>query len=231
MKNILATYMLRRSLPRKKAQFISVPVKLEGRQRSIYDRITEESYIAEFDLTIANEAVRLIYQRQACVDATVFQERIDDNIFRPYIPSAKIEAVHDLLDTFPPDQKVVIFCSYRAPILRLEAELGKRAYTYLAGPKQKSDPATLLNRRNILISTYDSLGVGANLQAANICILLDLPLSQTLFRQALGRIDRIGQMQQPIYYIIQAKDTVDGDVRDMINDKLVTFDRLIVTDK
>lgn len=219
LQDILFNYQLRRLGKRIEPQFITVPIRLHQEQLAIYQAITDNSYIGRYDLTIPNEAVRQIYQRQASVDASVFHGT--------EIPSAKLEAVIDLLDTFPSDQKVVIFSSYRQPIIRLSAVLGSRGHLYLAGSHDAVSPEELLNRKLKLLTTYASLGAGANLQAASICILLDLPLSQTLFRQALGRINRIGQQSQPIYYILHALNTVDGDVKTLIENKMYTFDHVV----
>lgn len=59
----------------------------------------------------------------------------------------------------------------------------------------KTDPQI-----NPLIATYPSLSVGVTLINANICILLDLPMRQYMWEQAVHRIFRIGQDTQTYVY-------------------------------
>ncbi len=60
-----------------------------------------------------------------------------------------------------------------------------------------------LNKKdNPLVATYQSLGTGVPLIAANVVICMDLPFRQYLYDQAISRVWRLGQDQQVYVYIL-----------------------------
>jgi SNF2 family DNA or RNA helicase len=62
-----------------------------------------------------------------------------------------------------------------------------------------------------------------------------MPESSLLYKQALGRIDRIGQTRVPMYYYLVMEKTIDEDIYDMIEKKIEfseeILDKLLLEDK
>ncbi|KAI1387629.1 uncharacterized protein F4822DRAFT_288945 [Hypoxylon trugodes] len=68
-------------------------------------------------------------------------------------------------------------------------------YQRMQSPVNPADTNAL---NKIMISTYELSGKGHNLQRANYCILMEVPISTDVLRQAAGRVDRQGEDMTPI---------------------------------
>jgi len=75
---------------------------------------------------------------------------------------------------------------------------------------------------DILIST-DAGGEGLNLQFANTVINYDLPWNPMKIEQRIGRVDRIGQVNDVNVFNFILNDTVENRVRTVLEEKLVTI--------
>ena len=204
----------------KEPQFVSVRVDLQGKQRRLYDLIAEEGYIGELDLEITNEMARMVHLRRAAVDASP--------LCKFEIPSAKINAALELIEGMP-DEKIVVFSSFRQPAERLHSHLPD-SYLYFSGPTTRDvDVGGILDKHQILISTFDSLSTGANLQQARILIFLDLPWSSSVYRQTVGRVVRLGQERQTVIYALTSRDTVDEHVAGLIEKKTEMFNEIMIS--
>lgn len=127
----------------------------------------------------------------------------------------KLAALLELLTTHHKDEKVLVFSQFADTVRYLEAELGTRGVTKLAGVTGSSgDPTALAYRFSpysnsrrahvnpedelrVLIST-DVLSEGQNLQDAHIVVNYDLPWAIIRLIQRAGRVDRIGQLADDI---------------------------------
>jgi len=72
----------------------------------------------------------------------------------------------------------------------------------------------------VLISTRQSLSVGANLQCANRVIFNDMPYSPEDIRQAAGRVRRLNQKKEVFEYWMQSPTNFDKNLLDILQDKL-----------
>lgn len=105
-------------------------------------------------------------------------------------------------------KKTLIFSNYvgvcEASVKTLKALKYKPLEVF--GEHVKNLPATVekfkTTKQNPLVATYQSLGTGVPLIAANVVICLDLPFRQYLYDQAISRVWRLGQDQQVYVYII-----------------------------
>ncbi len=215
---LLKPYYLRRVFDRSEPQFITINVELYLEQRKIYKLFDKENYIAKYDKEISNELTRQVYLRQIATDPSGL-------VGKPVI-SIKIDAVMELLADLPLDSNVVIFSSFRQPVQRLHTLLGDTSYLYLDCPDKPLD--NIFDSSRYLLSTFSALGTGANLQKADICVIMDLSSSSTVLRQAIGRIKRMGQTKQPIFYILHALDTVDQHINDLLEIKQENFKNIVI---
>lgn len=215
---LLKPYYLRRVFDRTEPQFITINVELYPKQRQIYKKFETSGYVAQYDKEIQNELTRQVYLRQIACDGS--------GLLNEVLPSIKIDTVFELISDLPVDSKIVVFSSFRQPVARLCNLLGVQAYLYLDNPD--IDAANVLDRYRVLCSTFSSLGTGANLQKADICVIMDLPQSSTVLNQAIGRIKRMGQTKQPIFYILHANDTIDQHINELMEIKQENFKNIVI---
>ena len=127
----------------------------------------------------------------------------------------KLVALVELLTKKHKDEKVLVFSQFADTVRYLEAELGARGVTGLAGVTGGSGDPTALAQRfsphsnrqrarvnpedelRVLIAT-DVLSEGQNLQDAHIVVNYDLPWAIIRLIQRAGRVDRIGQLADDV---------------------------------
>jgi SNF2 family DNA or RNA helicase len=56
---------------------------------------------------------------------------------------------------------------------------------------------------------------------------MTMPESSLTYKQAIGRIDRIGQEKVPMYYYLVMKDTIDDKVYKLIEQKLDFSEKIL----
>lgn len=152
---------------------------------------------------------------------------IDDN-------TIKLDWVKDfLLDT---EERVVIFYQYTIEGDNLEElvrSIGKKPLRIMGGTKHKYE---LINdtEYDVVIGQYQAMAEGLDglHKKSHIAILFSMPESSLLYVQAIGRIDREGQTQVPMYYYPLMKGTLDIDIMRLIEEKVdfseSVLDRLLV---
>ena len=128
---------------------------------------------------------------------------------------AKLNALHHLLTTTHPNDKVLLFSQFADTVRYIEAQLKARGVAKVAGVTGDSpDPTGLAwrfspvsNEKQDIISPDDELRVlistdvlseGQNLQDCFIVVNYDLPWAIIRLIQRTGRVDRIGQMATDI---------------------------------
>ncbi len=128
---------------------------------------------------------------------------------------AKLNALHTLLATAHPQEKVLIFSQFADTVRYLEQQLQTQGIAHLAGVTGDDDDPTALawrfspvsNHQRDQVSTADELRVliatdvlseGQNLQDAAIVVNYDLPWAIIRLIQRAGRVDRIGQRASEI---------------------------------
>lgn len=128
---------------------------------------------------------------------------------------AKLEALHELLATHYPNQKVLVFSQFADTVYYLENALRERGVDKIAAVTGDSaDPTRLAwrfsprsndKKREIskeeelrILITTDVLSEGQNLQDCSVVVNYDLPWTIIRLIQRAGRVDRIGQQADTI---------------------------------
>lgn len=212
--SILKGVYIRRESDREEANFVDVRVDQYPEERKVYNKFLKTGYVAEYDLQIQNQLTRQIYLRQLAIETSALTNE--------YLPSAKLNAVINLLMSFPKEEKVVIFSSFRKPLERLYDLIGPNLSTLYELDRDISFT------KPILLVTYQSGGIGMNLQESHTGILIDLPQRSIIFQQALGRLERIGQKVRPTFYLIRANKTIDERVNYLMGVKLSNFREIVI---
>lgn len=124
-----------------------------------------------------------------------------------------------------PDLKFIIFTEFRATQDAIITYLKKFGYecAFINGSlsqQEKVDQTELFkNHLPILVST-DAGGEGINLQFCYCMINFDLPWNPTRIEQRIGRIDRIGQKKNVLIFNFHLVDTIEDQVRHILETKL-----------
>lgn len=73
--------------------------------------------------------------------------------------------------------------------------------------------------RKVMFCTWQKMGTGHTLTAANYAIFIDTPWTDADFQQASDRIYRIGQNKKVFIITLITKDTYDERVQEILNRK------------
>lgn len=97
----------------------------------------------------------------------------------------------------------------------------KKKYIIINGDI-KDKPAELKKEFDVLIGQYEAFGESLDgLQyKCHLMVFYSMPDSSRAYRQSLGRIDRIGQTEMPIYYHLIMERTIDEKIYEMIQNKV-----------
>lgn len=133
-------------------------------------------------------------------------------------PTGKIACVEDILDST--EDKVVIFCNYRASIDRVAKLCEKKGKTVIYDGRSTTDTwrEFQFGDAKYLICQYQSGGVGIDLYAGHITIFYEPSLSSLLMEQAKARTRRKGQEHKCLYYWLTTKGTLEEKVVKTVRD-------------
>ena len=86
----------------------------------------------------------------------------------------------------------------------------------------KDKPAELKKEFDVVIGQYEAFGESLDgLQyKCHLMVFFSMPDSSRAYRQSLGRIDRIGQTEMPVYYHLVMAKTIDDKIYEMVNSKV-----------
>ena len=99
-------------------------------------------------------------------------------------------------------------------------KLGKK-YIVIDG-SIKDKPAELKKEFDVVIGQYEAFGESLDgLQyKCHLMVFYSMPDSSRAYRQSLGRIDRIGQEEMPVYYHLVMERTIDEKIYEMVLNKV-----------
>ena len=133
------------------------------------------------------------------------------------------------------DETVAIYYQYNVELASLEKlmnKLGKKYVIINGNTKDKYE--AIRGNYDVLLGQYQAAAESLDgLQhKSHIAVFYSMPESSLLYKQALGRIDRIGQTKVPIYYYLVMEKTIDEKIFDMIEKKVEfseeVLDRLLL---
>ena len=99
-------------------------------------------------------------------------------------------------------------------------KLGKKYIVINGAVKDK--PAELKKEFDVVIGQYEAFGESLDgLQyKCHLMVFYSMPDSSRAYRQSLGRIDRIGQTEMPVYYHLVMEKTIDDAIYEMVMNKV-----------
>jgi SNF2 family DNA or RNA helicase len=224
---------------------IHVPVELLPKQRKQYDQMRKKMVLELGDKVIysLNEVSKISRLRKICLSSDLFFEEGEFDAGQADaggFEGAKLEVLLDHLDSFPKDDKVVIYSPFASPIWRLLPILQKKykvaAFTGKTPNGSKDSPLDnstrwgiirQLQERDLHIMMITSAGsVGGTYTAANRFIFLNADYVPAANEQAYKRIARIGQTKPVFVYNFYAVNTIEEKILNINNDKDALFNSI-----
>lgn len=214
--------------------YITDYVELGTEQRSLYNEV-QDGIIAELDkthkedkpLTILEEITINLRLRQV----TAFPGIVTTK----EIPSAKLDRAEQLIsDIINQGDKIVVFGTFKGAVYELARRIGdKYSCVVCTGDSSDEEISNNINQfqndsnLKVLLATWQKMGTGVTLTAANYLIFIDTPWTSSDFEQSSDRIYRIGQNKKVFIITLVAKDTYDERVLEIVEQKAALSSCLI----
>jgi SNF2 family DNA or RNA helicase len=213
--------------------YTTLKVELGAQQRRVYDQMKREmlAWVGEHEdepLAVSQAIVKLIrLQQLACAYAEITWVkkkrkqpdgtwRLEDvRQVRLTDPSAKLDALMEVLDANP-EKQFVVFSQSKQVVKLFEKRLHSKKIPYgiLTGDTAQADRGNMVaafqrGELRVFTGTIQAGGVGITLTAASTVVFLDRTWSPAINIQAEDRLHRIGQKEAVQVIDIVAKNTVD----------------------
>lgn len=236
------------NLPPRNVQ--AVELELSERERLFYDSV-QGLLKTEYDLrkSMRSSVLPLLtLQREICSSAYAamislekMQKRTENKQKKAKLAElielgstipeyTKIQKVIELIEGI--DHKCVIFTEYRATqdfIIYMLKKRGISAVPFRGGFKRgkKDWMKDLFSKKVQILVATESGGEGINLQFCNYMINFDLPWNPMRLEQRIGRIHRLGQMNECHIYNLATRDTIEEHIVHLLQDKIRMFESVI----
>ena len=199
-------------------------VEMNERQSKFYIEI-KQGIIDEIDkVTMSPQyamslAARL---RQATAWTGILSSTINE--------SAKLDRTVELIDDIlSQGDKVIVFSTFKVTLQELQRRLNKEKINHVLCDGDVKD--NIIEERKqefqtnpdckVFLGTWQKIGTGHTLTAANYVIFIDTPYTDALFKQSADRAYRIGTTKNVTVITLVTKNTVDERVLDIVEGKSV----------
>ena len=141
----------------------------------------------------------------------------------------KLQAFQDLAEST--QDRLVVFYNFNEELYALKAiaEELERPVSEVNGHR-KDMTAFEEQSNSITLIQYQAGSMGLNLQKANKIVYFTLPLMSELFEQSKKRIHRIGQNQPCFYYTLTVKNSIDENIKKVLEMRKDYTDELFEKD-
>ena len=160
---------------------------------------------------------------------TIYGQDMTDNHYSYLDNTSKLDWLEDFLsDT---DEVVTIFYQYNVELEALRTLLTKLKKKFIVINGQTKNAVKEVQRTDydVIIGQFQAMSesIDGIQHKSHIVIFLTMPESSLTYKQAIGRIDRIGQTKVPMYYYLVMKDTIDDKVYKLIEQKLEFSEKVL----
>lgn len=206
--------------------FIDVPIQISGDSQRDYEIVAGD---------LATYLRKNMGMKSPEVAKSMSAEKLVQlNILRQLCSMGKVETAKELIESIiDSGEKVLVFSSFVQPLETLHA-MFKKESVIITGKTSVEDRGDIVkefqenNNIKVFFGGFRSAGTGITLTAAQNFIGIDLPWNPADLQQATDRLHRPGQTATNVnIYQLFAIDTVDEDMRDILNTKQDIFDQVI----
>lgn len=188
----------------------SIPVKLSGAHKTLYDKIIQDRFAILGDQVLAPESDPAL--RQMALQVISCPDQFD--------PTGKLSMDNELSDACdtllesidPARHKVILFAHYKRTVAFLAKRYahwnpavmnGETTHSWAEVERFKMDPDCRL-----FIVNWESGGEGLNLQVASHVVFYECPTSPRHAKQGIARVDRTGQHNIVNVYFFRVLNTL-----------------------
>ena len=237
LRKLVGKYMLRRLkddvLDREKPTYIQHKLGLSDLQRKLYDQVENEMFLQDSkgeELDVENALTKFLRLKQICNTPYSIDPGLEDS-------SIKLDRVEEVTyELGARDEKFVLFTQFRgtleATINRLAKKYGGPIYT-LHGDVPKTERVGVVNAwgahrgASVIVCMTQVAGVGLNMVDASECGFIDKLFVPGLNKQAVDRLDRIGQTKPVVVHEFITKGTVESRVEAILKSKQILGEDII----
>lgn len=236
LQNVMLRRLKKDVLSMNEPQIIERRVDLTPEQKKLYDEVVNEMRLPRADKAeaddIENALTKFLRLKQICGTTLPFTG--EDH-------SGKLDlAIEDTIELLKNNNKVVIFTQFRdvqeAYCLRLDKEFPEADIWELHGGVKAEDRQGVVKewsaakKPGVIVCMLQVAGVGLNMVAASNCLFIDELFVPGLNRQAIDRLNRIGQTEpvQVLKYITRG--TIENRVQTILRTKDKLFGEIVETD-
>lgn len=199
------------------------PVYLRRTQADVLRELPERIVVDEWvDLTDEDKAA------YATCAGDVMSQRLTTIVGDGTRTSAKYERLTDLLEEHRAQKRKVVVYSYFRRVVDDVCALAGDA-PRITGDTSSADRQRIIDAfsndpdQQVLVSQIDAGGVGINLQAAQVVILMEAQFKPSTEWQAIARVHRMGQNKKVHVHRILAADTIEERLVNLIEEKVRLF--------
>lgn len=184
------------------------------KEKKVWPKMDEKSFLSALesgddklldeDIIIANRpTLHHIYMRESC-SGFIYNKTLKDN--------PKLQWLEDFVDGN--EGRIVVFTNFINETILISELCKKMKRPYCIYDGSHKDLAEWnMYENTIAIVNVVAGGAGLNdFAKTNIAIFFSPPENHIDFEQAKGRIDRIGQTKQPVYYYLQIMNSVEPQI-------------------
>jgi SNF2 family DNA or RNA helicase len=209
------------------------PLEVRRRLAPVYLRRTQSDVLVELpDLTKIDEVVGVTLEEVNPILANAndyMNRRLALTIGMGDHKSAKYDRLRELLETYQEEgRKVVIFSFFTKVVEDVSAIAG--GCPIIDGKKSPDERMRIIDNLGlkqgfaVVALQITAGGVGLNIQAAQVVILMEPQLKPSTENQAIARVYRMGQSRNVMVHRLIAEDSIDEDMVRLIAKKQQIFD-------
>lgn len=206
-----------------------IHVDLFGAQRRVYEEMDQKMVTRIFGQRTKAE---LVITRNVKLQQITGGLLINDNDETVRVGNAKGSRLRALVRTLSrdhPGEPVVIFCKYREEMQIIREALPKGSRIDELSGKVKDKPRDKARTRvqekfqsgetDYLICQIKTGGVGIDLYRSHLAIFFSMGHSWIDYDQALSRLDRRGQTERVLIFLIFVRESIDDDIWEAVCSK------------
>ena len=207
------------------------PVYLRRNQQDVLTELPEAVHVDEWvDL---GPAERAAYREAVRAGSFMAMRRA---AYAEPAESAKLARLVEIIEeTQESGLKAVVFSGFRDVLAAVATELdrrrpGRRVFGPVAGRVSADRRQELVDEFSatpghaVLLAQIQAGGTGLNIQAASVVVLCEPQIKPTLESQAVGRVQRMGQIRRVRVHRLLATDSVDQRLLEILDGKEQLFD-------
>ena len=191
-----------------------------------YKKVLREEAYGEIMITNTS---RKRVSLKTLTSGTIYGQDMEGSHHQYLDNTSKMDWLEDFLsDT---NEVVTIFYQYNVELEALKSLLAKLKKKYIVINGKTKDAVKEVKRTDydVIIGQFQAMSesIDGIQHKSHIIVFLTMPESSLTYKQAIGRIDRIGQKKVPMYYYLVMKGTLDDKIYNLIEQKLDFSEKIL----